>query len=91
MNYTFYFVNNNRALGEWRGCFENKEAAERFADGAAICAMTFFGEIGVYGVTGEWEQPISRQMTNKRKNVLFAYIEKNKNLLPHVSVDPTFK
>lgn len=51
MNYTFYFVNNNRVISEWRGCFENKEAAERFADGAAICAMTAFGEIGVYGVT----------------------------------------
>lgn len=87
MNYTFYFVNNNRVISEWRGCFENKEAAERFADGAAIGAKMTTGEIGVYGVSESDKQPISRQMTDKRKNVLFAYIEKKKNLLPHVSID----
>lgn len=75
MNYTFYFVNNNRVINEWRGCFENKEAAERFADGAAIGAMMTSGEMGVYGVSENEQYPITRQMTDKRKNVIFAYIE----------------
>lgn len=87
MTYKFYFVNNTRVVNEWSGCFENKEAAERFADGAAICAMTVFGEIGIYGVAENGERPICRQITDKRKNVLFAYIDKNKNVLPHVSID----
>lgn len=79
MNYTFYFVNNNRVISEWRGCFENKEAAERFADGAAIGAMMTSGQIGVYGVSESNEEPITRQMTDKRKNVLFAYIEEKES------------
>lgn len=85
MDYTFYFVNNSRVISEWRGCFESKEAAERFADGATIGAMMTTGEIGVYGVSESEEQPLSRQMTDKRKNVLFAYIEKNKNILPQLA------
>lgn len=85
MNYTFYFVNNSRVISEWRGCFENKEAAERFADGAAIGAMMTSGEIGVYGVSERNKEPITRQMTDKRKRVLFAYIEKNKNILPQLA------
>lgn len=79
MTYKFYFVNNIRVVNEWSGCFENKEAAERFADGAAICAMMTSGEIGVYGVSESDKQPISRQLTDKRKNVLFAYIEEKEN------------
>lgn len=75
MNYTFYFVNNNRVISHWRGCFENQEAAERFADGAAIGSMMTSGEIGVYGVSENEQYPITRQMTDKRKNVIFAYIE----------------
>lgn len=85
MDYTFYFLNNNRVINEWRGCFENKEAAERFADGAAIGAMMTSGEIGVYGVSESNKEPITRQMTDKRKRVLFAYIEKNKNILPQLA------
>ncbi len=85
MNYTFYFVNNNRVISEWRGCFDNKESAERFADGAAIGAMMTNGEIGVYGVSERNKEPITRQMTDKRKRVLFAYIEKNKNILPQLA------
>jgi hypothetical protein len=76
MNYTFFFVNNNRVISEWRGCFEKREAAERFADGAAICAMMAFGEIGIYGVSEDGKIIISHQLTCKRKNVLFAYIKK---------------
>lgn len=79
MNYTFYFVNNNRVISEWRGCFENKEAAERFADGAAIGAMMTSGEIGVYGVSESEQYPIARQMTDKRTNVLFAYLEEKES------------
>ncbi len=79
MNYTFYFVNNNRVISEWSGCFENKEAAERFADGAAIGAMMTSGEIGVYGVSESDKQPISRQMTDKRKNVIFAYAKEKES------------
>lgn len=79
MEYKFYFVNNNCVISEWRGCFENKEAAERFADGAAIGAMMTSGEIGVYGVSESDKRPISRQLTDKRKNVLFAYIEEKEN------------
>lgn len=79
MNYTFYFVNNNRVISEWRGCFENKEAAERFADGAAICAMMANGEIGVYGVSESEQYPIARQMTDRRKNVIFAYAKEKES------------
>jgi hypothetical protein len=79
MDYTFYFLNNNRVINEWRGCFENKEAAERFADGAAIGAMMTSGEIGVYGVSESNKEPITRQMTDKRTNVLFAYLEEKEN------------
>ena len=78
MNYTFYFVNNNRVISEWRGCFENKEAAERFADGAAIGAMCTTGEIGVYGVSESEQYPISRQMTDRRK-MLYLHMLKKKN------------
>lgn len=79
MDYKFYFLNNNRVIGEWRGCFENKEAAERFADGAAIGAMCTTGEIGVYGVSESEQYPIARQMTDRRKNVIFAYAKEKES------------
>ena len=79
MEYKFYFVNNIRVISEWRGCFENQEAAERFADGAAIGAMMTSREIGVYGVSESNKKPITRQMTDKRTNVLFAYLEEKEN------------
>lgn len=79
MDYTFYFVNNNRVISEWSGCLESRDAAEWFANGAAVCAAMTYGEIGVYGVSESEKQPICRQMTDKRANVLFAYIEEKTN------------
>lgn len=79
MEYKFYFVNNNRVISNWGGCFENKEAAERFADGAAIGEMCTTGEIGVYGVSESNKEPITRQMTDKRKNVIFAYAKEKES------------
>lgn len=76
MKYTFYFVNNNRVVNEWSGGLENNKAAERFADGAAICSMAAFGEIGIYGVSEDGKHIINRQLTRKRANVLFAHLNK---------------
>jgi len=75
MEYTFYFVNNKRVIKEWRGCFENNDVAERFADGAAICAIHTSGEIGVFGICEDNRHILSRQMTDRRSNVLFAFID----------------
>ena len=74
MEYTFYFVNNSRVISEWRGCFETRETAERFADGAAIGAAMTTGEIGVYATTDCDSHAISRQLTKRRRNVLLAHL-----------------
>lgn len=85
MKYNFYFVNNSRVINEWHGYFPNKEAAEYFATGAAISAMTTSGEIGIFArldgdpdwqYSGDGFNTISRQMTEKRRCVLLAYLGK---------------
>ena len=76
MEYTFYFVNNNRVINKWRGCFDNRNDAERFADGAAIGAMSTTGQIGVFGISEDSEHAISREMTAKRRNILFDFLNK---------------
>lgn len=76
MEYTFYFVNNSRVINKWCGCFDNRNDAERFADGAAIGAMSTTGQIGVFGISEDSEHAISREMTAKRRNILFDYLNK---------------
>ncbi len=80
MKYTFYFVNSSRVISEWSGRFDNREAAERFAEGAVASASLNFGKkIGVYVIPDGDERPISKNMWYKLEDVLFRYIEEKKS------------